>query len=221
MTALQLVNSVLRRLRETEVTDFTASYTKLILDLLNETKREVEDAWDWSALRSTLTVNTDTINRSYSITGAGQRYRFIKRPGTDNVSAYNTTNKSWLSLVDNNKILEQVQIGTTTPAPPSEFAITGQDASLDPIITFGPIPDAVSVLKFNMVIPQAELSAVGDILTVPWYPVVQGTWAKSISERGEDGGQNTIEQYNMYMNSLSDAIAQDAARLGETTWVSV
>lgn len=221
MTALQLVNSVLRRLRETEVINFSESYTKLILDLLNETKREVEDAWDWSALRSTLTVATDTANRSYSITGAGQRYRFLKRVGSDEVSAYNTTNKSWLSLVDNNKILEQVQIGNTTLAPPGEFAITGQDASLDPIITFGPIPNTVSTLKFNMIVPQAELSNTTDVLVVPWYPVVQGTWAKAISERGEDGGQNTIEQYNMYMNSLSDAIAQDAARLGETNWVAV
>lgn len=221
MTALQLVNSVLRRLRESEVTDFSSSYTKLILDLLNETKREVEDAWDWSFLRSTITINTDTSNRSYSLTGAGQRYRFLKRVNTGDISAYNVTNKSWLHLVDNNYILEQVQIGGSTPSTPDKFAITGQDANLDPVITFGPIPNAVSVLKFNMVIPQVELFTTTDVLIIPWYPVVQGTWAKAISERGEDGGQNTIEQYNMYMNSLSDVISQDVARLGETTWVQV
>jgi len=221
LNALQLVNSVLRRLRESEVIDFNESYTKLILDFINETKREVEDAWDWSALRTTLTVSTNTIDRTYSITGAGQRYRFLKRSGGD-VSVYDVTNKSWLNLVDNNYILEQVQVGNTTPASPSQFAITGQDASLDPIITFGPIPNSIYNLKFNLVVPQKDLVNTTDALVVPWYPVVQGTWARAISERGEDGGQNTSEQYQMYMASLSDAIAQDVARTGgETIWSAV
>lgn len=222
MTALQLVNSVLRRLREAEVTDFSESYTKLILDFINETKREVEDSWDWSALRQTISINTDAVNRSYSITGAGQRYRFLKRLGTDSVSAYNTTNKSWLSLVNNDYILNQVQIGDTTPSIPEQFAVTGQDASLDPVITFGPVPNGIYTLKFNLVVPQAELSAITDILTIPWYPVVQGTWARAISERGEDGGQNTSEQYQMYAASLSDAISQDVAKTGgELVWSQV
>jgi len=99
MTALQLVNSVLRRLRESEVTDFTESYSKLILDFINETKREVEDSWDWSALRQTISINTNTADRSYPIIGAGQRYRFLRQLGTENISAYNVTNKSWLDLL--------------------------------------------------------------------------------------------------------------------------
>lgn len=222
MTALQLVNSVLRRLREVEVVDFTESYSKLILDFINDTKREVEDSWDWSFLRQTLTVNTNTVDRSYSITGAGQRYRFLKRLGTDSISAYNTTNKSWLQLVNNDYILNQVQIGDTTPSEPYAFAVTGQDANLDPIITFGPIPNGVYTLKFNMVVPQTELVNTTDVLTVPWMPVVQGAWARAISERGEDGGQNTSEQYQMYMASLGDAIAQDVARVGgEIVWSQI
>ena len=222
MTALQLVNSVLRRLREPEVTDFTESYAKLLLDFINETKREVEDSWDWSALRQTISVTTNSTDRSYSIVGAGQRYRFLRQLGTDNISAYNTTNKSWLRLVNNDYILNQVQIGDTTPNIPDQFAITGQDVNLDPIITFGPIPNGVHTLKFNMVVPQAELSLVTDSLTIPWYPVVQGTWARAISERGEDGGQNTNEQYQMYAAALSDAIAQDVSRTGgEVVWSQV
>jgi hypothetical protein len=56
-------------------------------------------------------------------------------------------------------------------------------------------------------------------MTVADWPVVLGAWAKAISERGEDGGQNTIEQQMLYKSALSDAIAIDEGRVhGETTW---
>jgi hypothetical protein len=60
MTYLQLVNSVLRRLREDEVSSVSQnSYSKLIGEFVNDAKRSVEDAYDWTALRTTLTVTTD------------------------------------------------------------------------------------------------------------------------------------------------------------------
>ena len=48
MTYLQIVNKVLRRLRENEVSSINENpYSLLIGDLVNVVKREVEDAWDW------------------------------------------------------------------------------------------------------------------------------------------------------------------------------
>ena len=59
MTYVQLVNSVLRRLRENEVSTVQSdNYSKLIGDLVNDAKDLVESAWDWSALRTTLAINT-------------------------------------------------------------------------------------------------------------------------------------------------------------------
>ena len=53
MTYLELVNNVLRRLRETEVTTVqSTSYSKLIGDIVNDAKRLVEDAWDWKVLNT-------------------------------------------------------------------------------------------------------------------------------------------------------------------------
>ena len=53
MTYLQLVNSVLRRLRENEVASVTDNdYSKLIGEFVNDSNRLVEDAWDWSYLRA-------------------------------------------------------------------------------------------------------------------------------------------------------------------------
>ena len=69
MTYLQLVNSVLRRLREDEVTSVSQnSYSKLIGEFVNDAKRSVEDAYDWTALRTTLTVTTDDTTFNYVLT---------------------------------------------------------------------------------------------------------------------------------------------------------
>ena len=51
------------------------------------------------------------------------------------------------------------------------------------------------------------------------YNFPNGTWARAISERGEDGGQNTSEQWQLYRSFLADNIAQDAGRVpDETIW---
>lgn len=220
MNALQIVNSVLRRLRESEVQDFSESYTKLILDFVNEAKREVEDAWNWSMLRTTITIPTSSGTASYSLTGAGQRYRFLPRDD-GNVHAYDSTNQGKLYLVEGDWVNKQAHLQTVTPDKPSQFAVVGQDASLDPVIKFYPTPNGTYSTQFGLTVPQAELSLTTDTLSIPWYPVVMGAWAKGISERGEDGGQNTIEQWQMYQNALGDAIQFDAARVGETLWQQI
>ena len=74
MTYLQLVNSVLRRLREDEVTTVGQNaYSKLIGEFVNDAKRTVEDSYDWTALRTTLTVSTTTDTFNYVLTGSQNR----------------------------------------------------------------------------------------------------------------------------------------------------
>ena len=76
MTYLQIINAVLRRLRETEITDLNETdYSKLIGGYVNSVKKEVESAWDWNALRTTLTLNTTTGVFNYTLLGSGSRFR--------------------------------------------------------------------------------------------------------------------------------------------------
>ena len=216
-TALQLVNKVLRRLREDEVTSFTASYTNLILDFLNETKREVEDSWNWTSLRTTKTITTVAGTRQYSLTGAGSRFRILF-DGNFRPMVYNVTTGSQLDLASGSVIAAN-DLNVTSSGSPSFFTLVGQDASGDPIISFESIPSGVETIRFHLHVPQDDLDATTDTLTVPEWPVVLGAWAKAISERGEDGGQNTIEQQLMYKSALSDAIAMNEGQTyGETTW---
>ena len=62
MTYLQLVNSVLRRLREDQVATVEQNtYSQLIGELVNEAKETVENSWDWTGLRTTIVVPTVAI----------------------------------------------------------------------------------------------------------------------------------------------------------------
>ena len=59
MNYLELVNDVLVRLREDEVTAVTDTpYSKLISKYVNDAKRIVEDSYEWAGLTETLTVTT-------------------------------------------------------------------------------------------------------------------------------------------------------------------
>ena len=78
MTYLNLVNNVLRRLREDEVSNVQdTTYSKMVGDFVNDAKRMVEDAWDWSALRTTLTITTSSDVFNYALTGSQNRIKAL------------------------------------------------------------------------------------------------------------------------------------------------
>jgi len=78
MNYISLVNSVLRRLRETEVSSVADNaYSKLIGEFVNDAKRQVEDAYPWNALSETLTASTATDIFNYVLVGSGQRFRML------------------------------------------------------------------------------------------------------------------------------------------------
>ncbi len=66
-TYLSLVNSVLRRLREDEVSGVTnTAYSKMVGDFVNDAKTQVANAHDWSTLRTTVVVPTVEGTTEYS-----------------------------------------------------------------------------------------------------------------------------------------------------------
>lgn len=208
MTYLQIVNAVLRRLREEEVTsvDETA-YSKLVGDFVNEAKREVEDAWNWIQLRSTIRFACVAGTFEYTLTGAGTRFRILQvLNDTEDFEMqkvpYGFMNKLFLTS------------GTVQTGHPEFYDINGTSGG-DPNVNVWPIPNATDYLNFNMVIPQVDLSADTDTLTVPYMPVVLGAYAKAVSERGEDGSTMYAESMNNYMTALSDAIAIDSYNVSE------
>ena len=77
-TYLTIVNHVLRRMRENEVTDITTNaYSKMVGDFVNDAKKEIQNSHDWSALRSVVTVSTSSGTSEYSITGSKEDPKII------------------------------------------------------------------------------------------------------------------------------------------------
>lgn len=207
MTYLQLVNDVLARLRESSVASVTTSaYSTLISKFINDSKRQVEDSWNWDCLASTITLNLVNGQTTYTVTGSGRRMK--------DVSVNDTTSQSRLQNVPIQWIIDQQQLSTVQSGQPVYFAWNGWDGT-DSKVEIYPTPDAAYVLKFNMNVPQAELSADADVLLVSEEPVILGAFARALVERGEDGGLSSSEAYALYKGSLSDAIALEQTRFPE------
>jgi len=215
-TYTSIINSVLRRLRENTVAGPTSTtYATLIGELVNETKREVEDAWKWTALRQTVTINTVAGTTQYAITGAGKRFKLQDK----NFSVYNSTDEAWLKQQSGAYLKPKIINAGSDQGTPIEYYFEGVDSSGDPYVNVFNKPDGIYAINFNLIIPQAELSNGADVLTISEWPIILGTYAKAIAERGEDNGKTHGEALNKYAGALSDAIAMDVElTVGEMTW---
>jgi hypothetical protein len=214
MTYLELVNDVLTRLRETNVTTVSeTSYSALVGKFVNDAKRQIEDSYNWNVLGQTITVTTVSATSSYSLTGAGQKFRVNDAINTTSVITLDNT-----SVADMNR---KLNFGTPSQSIPSEFCFNGVDGSGDTKIDLFPVPDGVYTLKFDLTIPQANLSADGTSVKVLDYLVTQSAYARGLIERGEDGGTASSEAYALFRGMLSDAIALESTRYPEDNFVAV
>ena len=212
---LQLTNSVLRRLREPEATSVNDNeYVKLIATYINDSKRQVEDSYNWNSLSETLSATTAEGIFNYVLNGSGQRFRLIDIINdTSNMIMSNRTTR-WM---DQNFLVNDPPKG-----PPMYFNFNGTNVNGDTQVDLYPIPDGVYNIRFNIIKPQTELVADADVLYVPHEPVIMGAYARAIAERGEDAGITSNEAYALYLTSLADAIALESGRyIEEGEWISV
>ena len=208
MTFLELVNDVLIRLREPTVTTVTLnSYSTLIGRFVNDAKRQIEDAFSWNVLGQTVTVSTVAATYVYSLTGAGQKFQV-----QDVINVTSNVGMQNISFVEMNRYQNLVP---TTNGIPQYYAFDGVDGNGDTKVVLYPRPDGVFSIPFSLTVPQATLSADGTSVLVPDTLVVQNAYARALVERGEDGGLNSSEAYQLYRGMLSDQIALEGTRYPE------
>lgn len=214
-TYLTMVNNVLARLRSNQVSSVTdTTYSQLIGKFVNEAKREVEDSWNWTSLRSLVTVTTAASTTEYSLTGTNNRTRIFE--------GYNSTENAVLHPVSDQMYHRYTELGDTPSGPVHWWRVSGFDSSGLLQVTLYPTPDGVATIKFWCTIPQADLSSDSDTLTIPEWQVILGAWSKAISERGEDQGQLFSEIDVSFRRAQNDAIAIDVGYVSrETDWVPV
>jgi hypothetical protein len=212
-TYLQLVNNVLIRLRETEVSSVgDTPYSSLIGVFINDAKREIEDAYSWNALSQTIVVPTVSGQQAYTLTGSGQRFKVDMVMNETEDVPMQQVSPDWLDT--------QYYLADVQNAAPIYYSFDGVSGD-DNVVRVWPQPDAVYSLRFNLNIPQSDLSANGDLIKVPPHLVQMLAYANAVAERGEDGGQSFAELYQKYRLALSDAISLEANRYDEQViWTS-
>jgi hypothetical protein len=215
MNFISLVNSVLRRLRETEVSSVADNaYSKLIGEFINDAKRQVEDAYPWNALSDTLTASTADGIFNYILVGSGQRFRVIDvLNDTSNIVVQNATTR-WMN--------DQFLLTAAQKGSPAYYNFNGTNSNGDTQVDLYPIPNGAYDIRFNVIKPQVALVADADVLLVPSEPVIFNAAARAIAERGEDGGILAGEMAYIYNQSLADAIAIESGRyIEESAWMAI
>ena len=212
---LELTNDVLVRLREPEASSISDNaYVKLISKYVNDSKRQVEDAYNWNSLSETLSAVTATDIFNYVLTGTGQRFRVIDvLNDTSNTVMVNATT-SWMN--------KMFLLSNSNKGTPYYYNFNGTNTNGDTQVDIFPIPDGVYDIRFNVIRPQVELVANSDKLLVPHEPVILGALARAQAERGEDGGVQSAETYALFKQSLADAISLESSRyVEESEWYSI
>ena len=205
MTYLNIMNNVLRRLREEEVSTVNAStYSKMAGDFINDAKTVVEQAADWSALRTTISIATVADDNLYSLTDCGDDVKVM--------SALNDTQNCFLGYQTKDWFNDSIYIADEVSGAPKYYTYNGLDSNGDTQVLLSPKPDGVYNLRFDVIKRQADLTSDSTELLVPAKPVIHLALALLARERGETGGTSTAEYFAAAEQYLSDAIAIDAAK---------
>jgi hypothetical protein len=206
MTYLEAVNNILLRLRERRVSSVSESdYSQLIGLLINDAKSEVENSWDWSALRTTLSGDTTAGLFSYELNGASNNFTLL--------DVFDDTSNTKLEYMPQKWFNEQYLLKDQIFGPPKYYGFNSNSlADVDTQVDIYPVPDGVYSLRFNIVDRQGELADDGVSLRIPSRPVLLLAYAKAIEERGEDAGVLSSSAYAAAKKSLEDAIMFDVSK---------
>lgn len=210
MTYLELLNKVMIRLREDTVSTVNqTTYSKLIGEFVNDALRVVEDAWDWSALRTTLTVATSEDIFNYVLTNSQNNVKIL--------DVLNDTSNNFMHYKDQHWFNNIFLNSNPAKGSPMYYTFNGVDNNGDSQIDVYPIPSGAYTLRFNVVQRTVSLSEDTDNILVPWLPVVHLAVALASRERGETGGASAAELLAIANQVMSDAIALDASKHPEET----
>tara|TARA_R110002012_G_scaffold2597_1_gene12456 strand:- start:1808 stop:2461 length:654 start_codon:yes stop_codon:yes gene_type:complete len=202
-TYLNLMNGVLRRLREEEVADVTeTAYSKMVGDYINDAKSLVQDSHAWSTLRKTIVVPTVADTTEYSLTGAGERVKLY--------SAINDTSNFFMHYESPNWFNNAYYISGEVTGTPDSYTFSGVDSNDDTKVRVYPKPSGVFSLRFDVCSREPDLAVDSDTTVLPAMAIIHNAVALLARERGETGGTTTQDYFIIADKHLSDAIAQDA-----------
>lgn len=209
MTYLDLINKVLRGLREPTVADLSATYTLHIGQLVNEVKEEIEDMGPWYALRTTVNKTlTPSTNNVALTTETNERSYLLYTKGMPMAFVVTVDEERRLDVVELGE-LEAIRALDPDAQEDVPYAVAFAKSNDGLTAHFFPTPDAAYDVRFIMCVPQDELSAAGTTITIPSRPVWQKALVLAMDERGEEFAGSIQRNEARAHQSLWDAVFAD------------
>ena len=205
MTYLEIVNSVLKRLREESVASIgETDYSSLVGDFVNDALILVEDAWQWTNLREAISVATEDGTIVYDLPNVTSRSEVL--------SVVDTSNNRFLRFKPWNEFKRLITKDDVAEGDPQYFSFNGPQVSGSNImaIQLYPTPNNIRTIEVDLVKRSARLTDESDFVAIPSNPVIQMAFAMAIQERGEVQGLSSTQQFSIAQRALQDAIALDS-----------
>jgi len=217
VTVLNVVNKVLTRLRESKASALADSdYALLVLDLVNDAKREVEDAFNWSSIKDTISLQMTAGQTTVSVADGGSKETTER---TRIVQVYNLTEDCYLRQ----RTREHIRVlanENNDQGNPDFFAINGVDSNQRLSLEIWRPPEATNTMEITVYNPQEDFTS-GDedeLILAPWRPIYLRALQLAIRERGDDSGLSSPEAFAEYMTALNDAIAYEQRAMYDNTF---
>lgn len=237
MTYLEVVNSILRRLREDEVGTVSENhYSKLVGAFVNDAKREVEDSWQWHTLQETVSVTTEagiaaydledyaTDTYSNSIQARARPWMCLDATsdayGTPLIVCTTDNKEKMIPAMEvSASLVERIANENDSYTAEPNYVYFTNNASADENktnlrINFYPTPDGTYQYRLYLVNPQPTLATDTTDMKVPAQPVIQRAYLYCLYERGEEVGEMLSLTAAKAENALSDAIQFDLLSQG-------
>src|SRR5262245_37683412 len=228
MTVLEVVNKVLKRLREDTVTASDAEeYSSLIAEFVADIHSECVEQHDWSSMNHYINLELVPGQRTYNLGEGGVVDDAERETNNDSHLIFDARNRPMAFLFDDENDQYGEQIFACSVADMDRlFQLDRQMENEQPYhisynlapgnegveLNVWPLPAASRLLRLKFWTPPLILGDGSDDnteLLMPWRPVYLGALYLALNERGEEIGEpgNIAEQ--RYLRARSSAIESD------------
>lgn len=205
MTYLDMVNNVLSRLRERNVSTVAVNdYSKLIGTFINDAKREIENSWQWSVLRQQLSITTSTGVHTYELNDTRNRIHTM--------DVWNDTGDFFLRQKPRDWMFAKLNSAGAEQGQPTSYTYIEAAPDGDTQLQLWPVPDGSYDIIINAAVRELNMSLDSDFTLIPEQPILMLAYAKAIEERGEDAGVASGSAFQQAYKSLGDHVTMDANR---------
>lgn len=210
MTYLQLINRVLRKLREGQSSSISGEKALFYGQLVNEVKTDLENAGPWFALRTPLTGSLTPGSPDLDLTASTDEYSYLLYQETNAPQAFITTadRQRRLSVISWSAMdaLHTLQPDADEDQP---ACVAFRNNGTGLVAKFFPTPDSAYTYRLECVVNQAELTDPDTVITIPAAPVWREAVVRAMEERGEEFSGSLEAERARAKEALFQAILAD------------